>query len=360
MKEISRIGIDISRTVFQLHAVRGDGSLVWRKRVYRSEFMATLRDVPPCEIAMEACSGCHYWGRELEKMGHWIKLIPPQYVKPFVKRNKNDAADAEAIAEAASRPNMRTIPVKRVEQQELGQLHKARELMVKHRTALINQIKGFMHEHGIMLSCGREKLYGEYLKKLEKYGELLGALSKQLMSQLFDQLKEAESNILKYEKEISALHEGNELSVRLATIPGVGIMTATAVVAAVGDVTQFRSCRDFAASLGVVPRQYSSGKTERLQGVSKRGDSYIRKLLVQGGQSVVIAAAKAQGYRGDWLRALILRRGRCKAVMAVANRNARLIWKLLISGKSYDCNYRKGVSEERQIPILTGLELIPA
>lgn len=348
MSQVSMIGIDISRTVFQLHANRSDGSVVWRKRVYRGDFLQTMRGVPACEIAMEACSGCHYWGRALERLGHKIKLIPPQYVKPFVKRNKNDAADAEAIAEAASRPSMRTIPVKRVEQQELGQLHTARELMVKHRTAVVNQIKGFMHERGILLVSSREKLHGEYLEKLAKLeekedqGERLSAASKRLMSQLFDQLKDAEAVILKYEQEILALHESNELSVRLTTIPGVGAMTATAVIAAVGNGSQFRSCRDFAASLGVVPRQCSSGQTERLQGVSKRGNSYIRKLLTQGGQSIVIAAPKAKGHRGDWLRALIARRGKCKAVMAVANRNARLIWKLLTSGESYDCNYGKG------------------
>jgi transposase len=340
MGEISRIGIDISRTVFQLHAVRSDGSVVWRKRVYRSEFISTIQDVPPCVIAMEACSGSHYWGREFRKMGHEVMLIPPQYVKPFVKRNKNDAADAEAIAEAASRPTMRTIPVKSAFQQELAQLHKARELMVKHRTALINEIKGFMHEHGILLTSRREKLHGEYLEKLEVHGHRLGEVFKRLMSQLFEQLREVEAAISKHDKEIEGLHEQSEVSLRLATIPGVGVLTATAVVAAVGNASHFSSCRDFAASLGVVPRQHSSGKTERLQGVSKRGDQYIRKLLTQGGQSVVLAASKAKGSRGDWLRALIARRGRCKAVMAVANRNARVMWKLMMSGEIYKHDYR--------------------
>ena len=163
MNNISRIGIDISRTVFQLHAATSDGSVVWRKRINRSEFLETLSLVPACEIAMEACSGCHFWGQELQKMGHRVKLIPPQYLKPFVKRNKNDSADAEAISEAMTRPTMRFVPVKSVAQQELGQLHRARELMVKHRTALINEIKGFLHEHGILMCCGREKLFGEYL-----------------------------------------------------------------------------------------------------------------------------------------------------------------------------------------------------
>jgi transposase len=234
---------------------------------------------------------------------------------------------------------MRTIPVKSALQQELGQLHKARELMVKHRTALINEIKGFMHEHGILLTSRREKLYGEYLEKLEVHGDRLGVVFKRLMSQLFEQLREAEAAISKHEKEIEDLHKQSEVSLRLTTIPGVGVLTATAVVAAVGNASHFSSCRDFAASLGVVPRQHSSGKTERLQGVSKRGDPYIRKLLTQGGQSVVLAASKAKGSRGDWLRALITRRGKCKAVMAVANRNARVMWKLMMSGENYKHDY---------------------
>jgi transposase len=346
MSNISRIGIDISRTVFQLHAATKDGSVVWRKRVERSDFLNTLSQVPPCEIAMEACSGCHFWGQELQKMGHTVKLIPPQYVKPFVKRNKNDSADAEAISEAMIRPTMRFVAVKSVAQQELGQLHRAREGMIKHRTALINEIKGFLHEHGILMCCGKGKLRGEYLEKLEKHEDRLGELFKRLIDNLFDQLSWTESSVSKIEQEIIALHKGNETSQRLATIPGVGVLTATAVVAAVGDVSLFKSGRDFAASLGVVPRQHSSGQTERLLGVSKRGNPYIRKLLVQGGHSVVIAAPKAKGQRGEWLRSLIERRGRCKAVMAVANRNARIMWKVMASGTSYDINYRVRASQK--------------
>ena len=346
MNEVSRIGIDISRAVFQLHAAKADGSVAWRKRVYRSEFLETLSKVPPCEIAMEACSGSHFWGQELKKMGHTVKLIPPQYVKPFVKRNKNDAADAEGISEAMCRPTMRFVAVKSVAQQELCQLHRARELMVKHRTALINEIKGFLHEHGIVLSCGREKLYGQYMEKLEKCGDRLGEVFKRMMAQLFNQLSEVHSAVLKHEKEISALHEGNEMSLRLATIPGVGMLTATAVVAAVGDPSQYKSGRDFAASLGVVPRQHSSGQTVRLQGVSKRGNPYIRKLLVQGGHSVVIAARKAKGSRGEWLRSLLERRGRHRTVVAVANRNARTMWKLMAAGTSYDSSYDMRASQK--------------
>jgi len=287
VKKISRIGIDISRTVFQLHAATASGEVVWRKRISRSEVLDVMRQVPVCEVGIEACSGAHYWGRELEALGHAVKLIPPQYVKPFVKRNKNDAADAEAISEAMSRPTMRVVRVKSVAQQQLGQLHRARELMVKQRTALVNEIKGFMHEHGVLLQCGRGKLRSEYLEKLERHGARLGEATKRLMESLFDQLANATAAIQVHENEIQALHVGNELSVRLTSIPGVGVLTATAVIAAFGDAKQFKDGREFAASLGVVPRQHSSGQTERLQGISKRGDPYIRKLLAQGGQSVV-------------------------------------------------------------------------
>lgn len=339
MKKISRIGIDISRTVFQLHASDEAGAVVWRKRLGRSELLETVREVAACEIGMEACSGAHYWGREFIAMGHKVKLIPPQYVKPYVKRNKNDAADAEAISEAMSRPTMRFVPVKSVSQQELGQLHRARAMMVRQRTALVNEIKGFMHEHGVLLRCGREKLRGEYLEKLECCGARLGEVTKRLMEELFDQLLRVQAAVATYENEILALHKSHELSLRLAGIPGIGPITATAIIAAVGDAGRFKDGRELAASLGVVPRQHSSGQTERLQGVSKRGDPYIRQLLVQGGHAVVQAAEKAKGHRGEWLRALIARRGRCKAVMAVANKNARIMWAIMARGGKYDCAY---------------------
>jgi transposase len=341
VEEISRIGIDISRTVFQVHAASLDGAVVWRKRVHRSELLQLLREVPACEIGMEACGGANYWGREFEALGHRVKLIPPQYVKPFVKRNKNDAADAEAISEAMSRPTMRFVPVKSVAQQELGQLHRTRELLVRHRTALVNEIKGFLHEHWIVMSCGREKLRSQYLEKLERHGERMGEIVKRMMEHLFEQLQKTNAAIKEHEGEIKALHEGNEMSVRLASIPGVGVLTATAVIASVGDAKRFKNGREFAASLGVVPRQHSSGQTERLQGVSKRGNPYIRRLLVQGGQSVVTALPKAKGPRAEWLRGVLERRGRAKAVMAVANKNARIIWALMARGGSYASSHGK-------------------
>jgi transposase len=339
MKEISRVGIDISRSVFQLHAADKDGGVVWRKRVHRSELRELLSSIPACEIGMEACAGAHHWGREFEAMGHTVRLLPPQYVKPFVRRNKNDAADAEAIVEAMSRPMMRFVAVKSVGQQEMGQLHRAREVLVRQRTALINEIKGFAHEFGVVLCCSHGKLRGEYLEKLERIGDSLGESTKRLMERLFEQLKYVGQEIDKHEAEIAALHRVNEVSQRLESVPGVGLLTATAIEAAVGDPHRFKNGREFAASLGLTPKQHSSGQMERLGKMSKRGDPYIRKLLIQGGHAVVMHAHRLQGKRGEWLRDLIKRRGRNKAVVAVANKNARIIWALMARGGKYASGY---------------------
>lgn len=339
MEDISRIGIDISRSVFQLHAVNGKGQVVWRKRVYRGDLMDVVRSVAPCEIGMEACGGAHYWGREFELMGHTVKLLPPQYVKPFVRRNKNDSADAEAIAEAMSRPEIRPVPVKAVWQQELGQLHRAREVLVKQRTAVINEVKGFAHEYGVILSCSHGKLRSEYLEKLERLEGRFGESTKRLMERLFEQLRSVNQEIKQHEQEIEALHKSNEVSQRLASIPGVGVLTATAIVAAVGNARRFKNGREFSASLGLVPRQHSSGEKERLGKISKRGDAYIRKLMIQGGHSVVMHMQRAAGRRGKWLRDLVERRGRSKAVVAVANKNARIMWALMARGGTFSAGH---------------------
>lgn len=357
MKKISRVGVDISRSVFQLHGIDEEGKVVMRKRLNRMEFAQEMSTLPACEVGMEACGGAHYWGQRLQGIGHTVKLMPPQYVKPYVKRNKNDAADAEAIAEAMSRPSMRFVEVKTVSQQELGQLHGARDLLVRHRTALVNEIKGFLHEFGIVLRCGHEKLRGEYLTVLDKVGERLGESTKRLMERLFERLINTKKEIAQHEEEIAALHESNQVSQRLESIPGVGILTATAIVAAVGDPARFRSGRDFAASLGLTPRQYSSGKVERLGKISKRGDGYIRSLLVLGASAVVNHADKAKGSRGEWLRALKERRGRAKAAVALANKNARVIWALMKRGGSFNSSHKpKSPSVGKQTPATAHLE----
>jgi transposase len=222
---------------------------------------------------------------------------------------------------------------------------------VRQRTALVNEIKGFMHEFGVVLRCSHDKLRSEYLGALERFGTGLGESTKRLIERLFEQLAYTKQEIAKHENEISALHAGNEVSQRLESVPGVGLLTATAIAAAVGDPGRFKSGRDFAASLGLAPRQHSSGQMERLGRISKRGDSYIRKLMVQGGHSVVMHASQVKGRRGEWIRALIERRGRKKAVVAVANKNARIMWALMARGGSYDSGYaRKSPSAGAQTP----------
>lgn len=339
MKKISRVSIDLSKTVFQVHAATSNGQIVWRKRVYRSDLMQLIKGIEACEIGMEACSGANYWGQQFEALGHTVHLIAPQYVKPYVKRNKNDAADADAILEAMSRPTMRFVPVKTVEQQEIGQLHRAREMLVRQRTALVNEIKGMLHEHGVILSRAHPKLRGEYLEALERHGERLGESTKRLMERLFEQLNFVKDEIEKHEEELTAKHKGNTISQQLASIPGVGILTATAVAAAIGDAKRYRNGREFAASLGLVPRQHSSGPNERLGKISKRGDSYIRKLAIQGGHTVVMHVGKNKSKRGEWLRKLIERRGRVKAAVAVANKNARIMWALMVHGGYYNAGH---------------------
>jgi len=348
MKEVSRVSIDISKQVFQVHAASSKGEILWRKRVRREDLHNLIKELSPCEIGMEACGGAHFWGREFQALGHMVRLLAPQYVKPYVKRNKNDSADADAILEAMSRPTMSFIPVKSAEQQEVCQLHRARELAVKHRTALVNEIKGFMHEHGIALSCsGYSKLMSEYLSVLEQCGSRLRDGTKRLMSTLFEQLFAINKMIEKYELELKAHHAINEISQRLESVPGVGLLTATAIAASVGDPSRYKSGRDFAASLGLVPRQHSSGATQRLGGISKRGDSYLRKLMVQGGHTVVMHAKKHQDSRSRWVVGIAERRGRVKAAVAVANKNARVMWALMVKGGSYQENY--GEKNQREV-----------
>lgn len=337
MKEDIKIAIDLSKTVFQLHAAKADGTVLWRRRVRRDEVLSVIGEYEGIEIGMEACGGSHYWGRKFEELGHEVKLIAPQYVKPFVKRGKkNDAADAEAISDAMSRQNIRSIPVKSEWQQELGQVHRAREMLVRHRTALVNQIKGFFHEFGVVLMCSYKKLKERYEELLMKRPDRLGTTMKRTMERLFKHLDEVEEQIGEHEKELKALHKSNDISPRLESIPGVGIITATAVAASFGDnVERFKNGREFAASLGLVPRQHSSGEKRVLGRISKRGDREIRKNLVQGAHSVVLRGAEDTSSRGEWLRSLIERCGKVKAVIAVANKNARIIWSLIKRGECY-------------------------
>lgn len=335
MENLSTLGIDIAKSVIQVHGASESGRRLFSKKVNRSEFLAFMAKLKPCVVGMEACGGSHHWGRELAKRGHEVKLMPPQHVKPYVKTNKNDAADAEACAEAVTRPTMRFVPVKSEAQQALAMLHRVRERLIKERTALANQIRGFFTELGVVFPQGINRLQSRVAEALEKHHERLPGTFRTMMHQLMEEFTSKEDEIARYEQMLEEQSRSNEQCKRLMTIPGVGVITATAIVSTIGSMNPFSNGRHFAAFLGLVPRQHSSGGKDRLGGISKRGDGYLRKLLVQGAHAVLQHAKKLKGARGQWLNNLILRRGRCRAAVALANKNARIIWALLTRGENY-------------------------
>ena len=335
MTEITTIGLDLAKTVFQVHGADKDGRPVVRKKLRRGQVLGFFAGLPPCLIGLEACASAHYWARELQGLGHAVRLIPPQYVKPFVKTNKNDASDAEAICEALIRPTMRFAPLKSAEQQSVLMLHRARELLVRQRTMLINALRGHCGEFGIVVAQGASKV-AELIAMIEdRQDERLPALAREALGSLVGQLRMVQAQIVGLEKKLMAWHRANEASRRLATIPGVGVITATALVATIGDASQFRSGRQLAAWLGLVPRQHSSGGKERLGRISKRGDGYLRKLLVHGARTVLLWSRRKKETRTAWLEALLARRPTNVVVVAMANKTARVVWALLSRGETF-------------------------
>ncbi|WP_245307700.1 IS110 family transposase [Rhizobium altiplani] len=281
------VGLDLAKTVFQAHGVDDVGQTVLRRRLGRSELLAYFAKLPPCLIAMEACSSAHHWARELVTMGHDVRLIPPQYVKPYVKRNKTDAADAEAICEAATRPNMRFVPIKTRDQQAVLALHRSRSLLVRQRTASINAVRGLVGEFGLIAAKGRYRMSELRQRMNAMTPDHLPAIACQAINTLFDHINTLEGQIAAVEQQIVEWHKNNEDSRRLATAPGVGPITASAIVAAVGDGRQFQSARHFAAWLGLTPRMHASGKKERIGRISKGGDRHLRALLIHGARAIV-------------------------------------------------------------------------
>jgi transposase len=334
------IGLDLAKTVFQVHGADGEGRPVLRKRLRRGQVLGFFAQLPPCLVGLEACASAHYWARELQGLGHAVRLIPPQYVKPFVKTNKNDAADAEAICEAVLRPTMRFAAVKSADQQSVLMLHRSRELLVRQRTMLINALRGHCGEFGLIAAQGARKVAAliEVIEDLDDHR--LPSLAREALISLVVQLRAAEERIAGLEKELMAWHRCNEASLRLATIPGVGVITATALVATVGDATQFRSARQFAAWLGLVPRQQSSGGKDRLGRISKRGDGYLRRLLVHGARTVLFWSRRRKETRSDWLEAMLARRPTNVVMVAMANKTARVVWAMLSRGEAFQPNRR--------------------
>lgn len=327
MTEIAVVGFDLAKHVFQVHAADGSGKPVLKKALRRQQVLAFFARLPRCLVGMEACATAHHWAREIQALGHEVRLIPPRYVRPFVKRNKNDAADAEAIAEACVRPAMRFAPVKSAEQQSVLMLHRARELLVRQRTMLINALRGHCAEFGIIAAQGAGRAKSLIAAVGDPEAKLPEVARTALLS-LIEQLRAAEAQIAAIEDELSAWCRTSETSRRLVTIPGVGLITATALVATIGDARQFRSGRHMAAWMGLVPRQHSSGGKEKLGGISKRGDGYLRRLLVHGARAA-IRWQRSGAVPSAWLDGLLIRRPKNVALVAMANKTARIAWAVL-------------------------------
>jgi transposase len=329
------IGIDLAKSVFQVHGVDAAGAVVIRKKLRRAEVLKFFEAHPRCLVGMEACATAHFWARELSKLGHKVRLMAPSYVKAYVRRQKNDAADAEAICEAVSRPTMRFVSIKSAERQSVLVLHRTRELLVRQRTMLSNAIRGHCAEFGIIAPQGARRTV-ELIERLrETDGALLPDLARSALRVLTDQLAALAIQIHRLERSLLAWHRQDQASQRLATIPGIGIITASALSAAVTDPSAFRSGREFAAFLGLVPRQNSSGGKERLGRISKKGDGYLRKLLVVGATSVIRRARTGAVGAAPWIRSLLERRPARVVTVAMANKTARIAWAVLARGDVY-------------------------
>jgi transposase len=332
--KITTIGLDVAKDVLQLHGVDERGHVVVSKQIKRSKVLEYFANLEQCLVGMEACGGAHDWARRLIGYGHQVKLMAPQFVKPYVKGNKNDMRDAEAICEAVTRPSMRFVPVKTAEQQALLALHRGRQGYVKTRTGFANQMRGLLAEYGIVVTKGITHLYTRIPEILEDGENGLPGMFRGLLARLLKSLKETDQQVKEMEGEIKAWHQENAASMQLATIPGIGPLTASALTATVGDARDFKSGRQLAAWLGLVPRQHSSGGKTNLLGISKRGDTYLRTLLIHGARAV-IRVAPAKRKPDDWINRLIGRRNKNIAAVAVANRNARIAWALLTRKEDY-------------------------
>ena len=333
--EITTIGLDIAKRVFQAHGVDSAGKAVLRRKLQRAEVLRFFASLPPCLVGIEACGTAHHWAREIRALGHEVRLMPASYVKPYVKRGKTDAADAEAICEAVTRPTMRFVPVKTAEQQAVLMLHRTRDLLVRQRTMLVNALRGHMAELGIIASQGIGRVADLVAVLVGEDTASVPALARQALGGLAAELEALGKRVEEVEAAIVAWHKDNEASRRLASIPGIGPITASAIVATVTDPTQFHSARQFAAWIGLVPKQNSSGGKERQGGISKQGDRYLRRLLVLGATAVIRHARTKVTAETAWLRGVLDRRPARLASVAQANKTARIVWALLARGGSY-------------------------
>jgi len=335
MQSITTIGLDIAKSVFQVHGVDADGLVVIRRQLKRRYVLAFFEKLPPCLVGIEACASSHHWSRELQAFGHTVRLMPPAYVKPYVKRHKNDVTDAEAICEAVTRPNMRFVATKTPEQQSCLTLHRTRHLFIRQQTAVINAIRAHLAEFGIVAPVGRhgvEQLLGIAADINDKR---LPEVARACVAALGAQLRALKEQILQFDRMIMAWHRSSEASRRLDDIPGVGPALATALVASIADPKAFRSGRDFSAWIGLVPKQNSSGGKDRLGNISKRGDRYLRSLFTTGALAVIrYAKIHGTGHR-PWLTALLARRPTKVAAIALANKIARMAWAMMAKSERY-------------------------
>ena len=335
MQTVTTIGLDIAKSVFQVHGIDAAGQVVIRRQLKRRYVLAFFEKLPPCLIGVEACASSHHWSRELQALGHKVRLMPPAYVRPYVKRQKNDAADAEAICEAVTRANMRFVETKTPEQQSCLMLHRTRHLFIRQQTAVINAIRAHLAEFGIVAPVGRngvEELLGVVADASDKR---LPEIARACLAALGAQLRMLKAQILEFDRLINAWHRSNETSKRLDEIPGVGPALATALVASVADPRAFRSGRDFSAWIGLVPKQHSSGGKDKLGGISKQGDRYLRSLFTAGALAVIRYAKIHGAKHRPWLTALLARRPTKVAAVALANKIARMAWAMMARGERY-------------------------
>ncbi len=331
---ISTIGLDLAKNWFQVHGVDTTGKVLVRRRLRRGEVLAYFQSIEPCLVGMEACATAHHWARELTVLGHQVKLMPPAYVKAYVKRNKNDAADAEAICEAVTRPTMRFVPVKDVDQQSILMLHRTRNLLVRQRTMLVNALRAHMAEFGIVAPQGFAHAE-ELVAVIDDEKSPLPELARSILRLVVAQLKDTMARTHEIEVQLAKWHRQSKVSQLLATIPGVGIMGASAIAATVADPTLFRSGREFAAWLGMTPKQNSSGGKEKLGRTSKRGDKYIRCLLVAGAVAILRHTRNRTTKDAAWVRGLLERKPAKVAAVALANKTARIVWAVMARGEAY-------------------------
>jgi len=335
VQAVKTIGLDIAKSVFQVHGVDADGQVVIRRKLKRRYLLAFFEKLPACLVGIEACATSHHWSRQLQALGHRVRLMPPAYVKPYVKRQKNDVADAEAICEAVTRANMRFVETKTVEQQSCLMLHRTRHLFIREQTAVINVIRAHLAEFGIVAPVGRKGVE-ELLRVIaDPADRRIPEIARACLAALGTQLQRLKEQLLEFDRMIMAWHRSDETSRRLDEAPGIGPMLATAVVASVADAKAFRSGRNFSAWVGLVPKQHSSGGQDRLGHISKQGDRYLRGLFVAGALAV-IRYAKIYGTRHrPWLTALLARRPTKVAAIALANKIARMTWAMMVKGERY-------------------------